>query len=590
MLPFFKRYLYIDLSNRTYRVAPIDEEILKKYGGGKGIGTYLLYTLNPPGVDPFHEDNHLIINVGPAGSAKVWGASRYGIYTKSPLTNCYLDSTSGGHVAKYIDKTGYDAIVVRGKSERPVFLEINDREVLFHDAGELWGKDTHYTEDAIKGVSKRKECGACVIGPAAENLVRFALLKNDYWRSIGRGGVGAVFGSKRLKGIVFYGDAERPIGDREKIEYLYKKYLKESKDSAEVQKYRKWGTPAGVPVLNRVGAFPTEYWHKGVLEGWENITEVKMQEILDVKPKACDRCYIACGKLSKTKEGSRYPNLVVEGPEYETFYAFGGLCKIADVEDILYLNDLCDKFGMDTMTSGNIVAFAFEASRLNKLDEKFEYGNVEHAAEILRRIAYRDGIGDILANGIVYASKHFGLEDIAIHVKGLEPAGYDPRALPGTALGYATSPRGACHLRSGFYKAELSGVSDPNRTEGKAKEVVDWENWFCAYDTLIICRFYRYAYFWDELTEIFQALYGDYGITKEQLEEMSNRIISLAKQFNIRENPDRIEELERLPERFFKEPLESGKVMDKNVFNRMLKEYYELRGWDERGVPKGVDL
>ena len=590
MLPFYKKYLYINLNDKSYETVPIEESVLKKYGGGKGIGTYLLYKLNPVGVDPFDEKNHLIINVGPAGSAKVWGASRYGIYTKSPLTNCYLDSTSGGHVAKYIDKTGYDAIVIRGKSDKPVFLEINDREVIFHDASDIWGKDTYVSENTLKERSKNSDCGACVIGPAAENLIRFGLLKNDYWRSIGRGGVGSVFGSKKLKGIVFYGEAERPIGDKKKIEELYKKYLKESKDSTEVKKYRTWGTPAGVPALNKIGAFPTQYWRKGVLENWENITETKMQEVLDVTPKACDRCFIACGKLSKTKPGSRYPNLVVEGPEYETFYSFGGLCKMTNVEDILYLNDICDKLGMDTMTGGNLVAFAMEASALGKTDEKYEYGNVEHAAELLKKIAYKEGIGEILSQGIRYASKYFGLEDIAIHVKGMEPAGYDARALPGTALGYATSPRGACHLRSGFYKAELSGVSDPNKTEGKAAEVADWENWFCAYDTLIICRFYRYAYFWDEITEIFRALYGDDSITKQKLEEMSNRIISLAKLFNIRENPDRIDELEKLPERLFKEPLENGKIMDKEIFDNTLKEYYQLRGWNNRGIPPKMEI
>jgi aldehyde:ferredoxin oxidoreductase len=586
MLPFYKKYLCIDLETKTYETVQIDESILKKYGGGKGIGTYLLYNLNPEGVDPFSKDNHIIINVGPAGSAKVWGASRYGIYTKSPLTNCYVDSTSGGHVAKYIDKTGYDAIVIKGKSDNPVSLEINDKDVVFHDASDIWGKDTHISEDILKERSANSDCGACVIGPAAENLCRFGLLKNDYWRSIGRGGVGSVFGSKKLKGIVFYGEAKRPLGDKEKLNKLYKKYLAESKDSAEVKKYRTWGTPSGVPALNKIGAFPTEYWSKGVLENWENISETKMQEILDVMPKACDRCFIACGKLSKTKENSKYPNLTVEGPEYETFYSFGGLCKMTNVEDILYLNDICDKLGMDTMTAGNLVAFAFEASRRGKIAEKYEYGNVEHAAEILNKIAKDEGIGQILSQGIRYAAKQLDLEDIAIHVKGMEPAGYDPRALPGTALGYATSPRGACHLRSGFYKAELSGVSDPNKIEGKAAEVADWENWFCVYDMLIICRFYRYAYFWDEITEIFQALYGDYSITKKDLEEMSNRIISLAKKFNIRENPDRIDELEKLPERFFKEKLENGKVMDKTIFNNMLQEYYEIRNWDSRGIPK----
>lgn len=590
MKAFYNKYLLIDLTKKTTEVIPIDESVLEKFGGGKGLGIYLLYQLNPEGVDPFSPDNHLIINVGPAADVKVWGSSRYGIYTKSPLTNCLVDATSGGHLAKPISKTGYDAIVIKGASENPLFMEISNEKVVFHDAADVWGMETYDTEAKLLEKVGVKKAGACVIGPAGENLGRFAQVKNDKWRSIGRGGIGAVFGSKKLKGIVFHGDAQREVGNPDKMNALYKQYRDAAKTDPVVAKYKKYGTPMGVALLNEFGAFPTKYWANGKLKGFENITAEMMHEQWDVKAKACGQCFIACANMSKIKPDGKYPNLEVEGPEYETLYAFGGLCCFTNLDDILYLNDLCDRLGLDTITGGNLVAFAMETSEQGVMAEKFEYGNVTDAEKCLRLIAAGEGVGAILNQGIVPAAKHYGLEELAIHNKGLEPAGYDPRALPGTALGYAVSMRGACHLRSGFYKAELSGVSKPEDIDGKAETVVDWEDRFCAFDTLVLCRFFRETYYWDETVELFQVLYGDESIDKAYLKEMSNRIHALAKLYNLRENPGKEAEMEMLPQRLFKEPLENGKVIDEAVFSRMLKEYYEFRNWDENGIPKDNPL
>lgn len=590
MLPFFKQYIMINLTDRTWEVSPLDEKVLKTYGGGKGIGLYLLHLLNPIGVDPLSEDNHLIINVGPAADVKVWGSSRYGIYTKSPLTNCFVDSTSGGHLARPISRTGYDAIIIKGASPRPTFLEISDNDVTFHDASNIWGQDTFETEETLLKIVDIKSAGACVIGPAGEQMAHFAQVKNDKWRSIGRGGIGAVFGSKKLKGIVFHGETRRQVGNEAKMNELFKKYREDAKTDPVVAKYKKYGTPMGVALLNEFGAFPTKFWSSGKLKGFENITAEMMHEVLEVKAKACGQCFIACSNLSKTKENSKYPGLVVEGPEYETLYAFGGLCCIADIEDILYLNEICDRLGLDTITGGNLVAFAMEASERGAMSESFKYGSVDDAEKLLRLIASGKGVGTILKLGIVPAAKHYGLEELIIHNKGMEPAGYDPRGLPGTALGYAVSMRGACHLRSGFYKAELSGVSKPDELEGKAELVVDWEDRFCAFDTLVLCRFFREVYYWDETVELFQVLYGDTSINKKYLKDMSKRIHALAKDFNLRENPDSIEMMESLPKRLFKEPLENGKVLDEAVFKQMLQEYYKFREWSVEGIPKPESL
>ena len=287
--------------------------------------------------------------------------------------------------------------------------------------------------------------------------------------------------------------------------------------------YRKMGTPMMVGVLNKAGAFPTQYWSKGVLEGWEAIGADALHEKCEVQPRACARCFIGCGRLSKVKEGP-HKGMTLEGPEYETIYAFGGLCLIKNIEDILYLNDICDRLGMDTITAGNLAGLAIEASKRGKISEKIEYGDVPAIADLLKRIAKRQGIGAVLAEGIVHAAAEWGLEDIAIHVKGMEPAGYDPRVLKGMGLGYATSDRGACHLRATFYKPELAKMIDPDQIEGKAELFIDFEDRLCLFDTLILCRFYRDLYPWPELSRIIHMTTGlNWG--KEEIHKMTNRVI-----------------------------------------------------------------
>lgn len=281
--------------------------------------------------------------------------------------------------------------------------------------------------------------------------------------------------------------------------------------------------------------------------------------------------------MSSAKEGP-HKGLTLEGPEYETIYAFGGLCLITGIEDILYLNDICDRLGVDTITAGNLAGLAIEASRRGKIKEIIAYGDVPAIAALLKQIAYRQGIGAILAEGIVSAAQEWGLEDIAIHVKGLEPAGYDPRVLKGVGLGYATSDRGACHLRATFYKAELTRMIDPDQIEGKAEMFIDFEDRLCLFDTLILCRFYRDLYPWTELSRIIHMTTGlNWG--KEEIKKMTNRVISLCREFNLREGMTR--DQDSLPPRFHKEALpESGKVITEEELNYLIHDYYRLRGWE----------
>ncbi|MBC8273414.1 MAG: aldehyde ferredoxin oxidoreductase family protein [Chloroflexi bacterium] len=573
---FHNKVLHIDVSQRSFEEEPIDDKVYGECLGGKGLGTYLLLNNLRAGVEPLSEDNVIVFATGPATDTRVFGSSRYGVFTKSPLTGLYCESYAGGSVAEPLSRTGYDAVIIKGASAKPVYLEISSGNVEFHDAAHVWGKDTYKTEDTVRKEVGVKDAGIAVIGPAGENLIRFAVIENDYWRSAGRTGAGAVLGSKRIKAIVFRGDKRRNVARIDLLNELWKEMGSKAKTDVGAIAYKKFGTPMLVAATNRIGAFPTKYWSLGTFDRWQDISADALLERCKVRPKACPKCFLACGNLVEVVDG-RHRGLRIEGPEYETIYAFGGLCMIDDIREIAYLNDLCDRLGMDTMTAGNLVAFTIEASKRKSMGEKIEYGDFDEIAKLLNKVSRREGIGAILAEGIAYASKKWGLEDLAVHVKGLEPAGYDPRVLKGMGLAYATSDRGACHLRATFYKAELSGMMDPDQIEGKAEMVIDFEDRHTLFDSLIVCRFFRDLYPWDILSRIIRGTTG-MDLDRKQLQRLAWNITNKAREFNLREGMSKADDT--LPKRFFEEKLEdSGKVLLKSDFARMLSDYYSLKGW-----------
>jgi aldehyde:ferredoxin oxidoreductase len=587
MKGFYGRILRINMSGKDYQVDDLTERVSEEYLGGKGLASYLLYRLNPPGVDPLHPDNCLIFATGPVAGSRIWGSCRYGVFTKSPQTGFYSESYAGGKTPEAMDATGFDAIVIQGESILPVVLEIRPDEVLFHNAGDLWGKETYETEDlSLERFGPRdkkyKKAGAVVIGPAAEKLVRFAVIGNDRWRQAGRTGVGTVMGAKKIKAIVFRGDRKRPLADDQGAAKLAKKFAALSKDNAGVKAYKTMGTTQLVKIVNSANAFPTRYWSEGKYDKWESISADALHTRCDVIPNACLRCFMACGRLATVKKG-RHAGLKLEGPEYETIYAFGGLCEIDSIEEILYLNDICDRLGMDTISAGNLCSFTIEASKRGKVGYKIGYGDVDAIANLLQMIARREGIGDILARGIKHAAKEWDLEDIAVHVKGLEPAGYDPRVLKGMGLAYATSDRGACHLRATFYKPELTGMIPPDQIEGKAELFVDFEDRLTIFDTLVLCRFYRDLYPWDVLSEILLTVTG-IKAEKDALRARAAAITTLVRWFNLREGL-KLED-DWLPEKLFQKLGKTGHEISVEDMERMRKDYYRLRGWDERGIPK----
>ena len=584
MKGFFTKLVRIDLKTKTYKEELISDSIYENYLGGKGLGTYLLMKENPPGVDPFSPQNKLIFCLGPATDSRIYGSCRHGVFTKSPLTGIFSESYSGGKAAEPMSRTGYDAFIFEEASNEPIWLEISDQRVTFHDAKDLWGKDTYFTEDEVLKRVNQKGAAALVIGPAGENLVRYAVIENDYWRSLGRTGVGAVMGSKKVKAIVFHGQKKKDLAYPERLDQFAKETLERGKDSPGAQNYRRLGTPMLVAMNNAVGGFPSKYWHLGTFEGWEKISAESLLERCQVRPTACLRCFMACGNLSEIKEG-RHRGLKIEGPEYETIYAFGGLCMVHEIEEVAYLNDICDRLGIDTISAGSLCAFAIEASETGRIQEKIKWGEVDRIAELLHDIASRKGIGATLAEGIRHAAKTWGLEDVAIHTKGLDPAGYDPRILKGMGLAYATSDRGACHLRSTFYKAELAGMIPTDQVEGKAKLFLEFEDRFNIHDSLILCRFYRDIYWdWNYLSTIVELTTG-LKLDEKGLRKISSNIQNESRRFNLREGITAKDDT--LPKRFFDEPLgKDEKTIRREDFQKMLQDYYALRGWSPKGIPK----
>jgi len=587
MYGFYNRLMVIDATQRSYEIRDISDELLRDTLGGRGLGTHLLLELNPPQVSPLAPANNLIITIGPTTGTAIWGSCRYAVFTKSPQTGLYSESYSGGKAAESISAAGFDAVAIHGASDQPIWLEITPRGVEFHDASSLWGMDCYQTEDAVKGWIKenRPDAGrpaAMVIGPAGENLVSYAVIENEYWRSAGRTGTGAVLGSKRIKAIAFWGDCKKEVAHPKLVREFASSLAIRGKEDVGAQVFKTQGTPMMVDVMNQHDAFPSRYWQEGTVEHKERINAQALHQRCQVTPHACLKCFIACGRMTTVQRG-RHAGLRLEGPEYETIYAFGGLCEVDSIEEIVYLNDVCDRLGIDTISGGNMVALTIEAVRQGKVSHDINYGDVDKIASLLHDIAYLDGLGAVLAKGVKTAAEAMDMAEQAIHVKGLEPAGYDPRVFKGMGLAYGTAPRGACHMRSTFYKPELMGTIDADQIEGKAEIFVKWEDRLCFFDTLIICRFYRDLLQWPELGQVVKAVTG-LELSINQMQILAKKVTDNTRRFNVREGLTASDD--RLPRHFASHALpQNGKTISRKQMDQLLQDYYRVRGWDQEGKP-----
>lgn len=555
------KIISLDLSSGEYKCEEIPKDWERSLIGGKGVATKLLFNI-PRGIDPYHSENAIIFAIGPLNGLTLSGASRMTAVFKSPLTFGYGESQCGGFIAHEMSKTGVHYLFITGRAKKPVYVVLDDDKVEIRDATHLWGKDCYETEEILR----RDEGGEVLcIGQAGENLVRFACITHRRGRQFGRCGGGAVMGSKRLKAIVVRGSRKMEVANPEALTE-FRSWIKENV-VIKLESMQKYGTPSISALLNEIGALPTKYWQSGKFEKYENIGAEKLREYV-VRDITCFGCSVACGKLRRAE------GIEVEGPEYETQFAFGSLCFVDDPVAIMQANDLCDRYGMDTISAGNVVAFYMACSDRGEVSERVNFGNAEGIADLLRQIAFREGIGDVLAEGVRIAAKKLGAGVEPVHVKGLEPPGYEPRSLYAMALAYASSQRGACHMRSCAYRPNLTGTVDRLSSEGQAELVKELEDFYCVVDSLVYCRFLclpAIGMGWNEIARLLEIVGLNYSV--DQLKVIGDKIWKLTYEFNRREGVNGF----TIPKTFFK-PLEGGQGLVCEDFEKMVEEYKRLRG------------
>lgn len=578
------KVLDIDLTSGAVRSYPLDMEMARRYLGGRGLGARLLWDLVGPEVDPLAPENVLIFAAGPLTATGYQTSNRFSVSTKSPLTGTVLDANSGGYWGMQFKKAGWDALIVRGRAEKPVWIEIKMDQVTLHDASALWGKRVRETTRLL-GQNNNKRNVLC-IGPAGENLVRMAAIMNDGERSLARGGPGAVMGSKNLKAIVVEGKTRPEIGDEELFKFLLyesRKLLRASPLTS--QALPEFGTSVVMNIINAIGALPTRNFQQAQFEDAEEISGEALTDNYLVKNASCWACPIGCTRVSKTDK------VEGEGPEYETTWAFGAACGINDLAAIIEANAIANDLGIDTISAGATLACAMELTEKGYLDSDLRFGRADLLAPTLEDIGYRRGLGDELAEGSLRFARRYGHPELSMSVKGLEMPAYDPRGMQGQGLLYATSNRGACHMRGNMLGLEVLGLPkliDRFQVQGKSSFVILHQNAMAAIDSLVICKFTNMGVAEEYFARTLTAVTG-VPFSTGDLIRAGERVWNLERLYNLREGFTRADDT--LPARLLEEPVSEGPSKGwVSKLEPMLKEYYRARGWDENGVPKPAKL
>ena len=591
MLGYHGRALLVDLTDKSFRWEPLDEQVLKSFVGGIGLGTYLLYTHCPPGIEPLDPRNPLIFVTSPLVGSRLTTSSKFAVVTKSPLTGFIGDSLSSSFLATELKNTGCDALIITGRRDSPTLLSINDGQVEFLSGSDLMGLSTSETEAAVKARLGKRTRVACV-GPAGEKLVKFASISNDGGRQAGRTGPGAVMGSKNLKAIALRGTNRVPVADPEWLDITGRDLTRRSLGTA-TEKYRTLGTVANVSVFNRLGTLPTLNFQQSTFDGAEQVSGEEFHESHYVKNAHCANCTIGCEQILTTND-----NLPAASGrmEYESAFALGPLVGIADANAVIRASRFCDEAGIDTISAGGTIAWAMECfskgilTREDTAGVDLQFGSVDAVMESLKMIADRKGLGELLAEGSRRAAETVGngSEAWAMQVKGLEMPGYEPRSLKTMALGLAVSTRGACHNRSSAYEADFSSSVDRLKADERRGQITaDGEDFSAVLDSLIWCKFLRKAFqdLYAESAEVYEHVTG-WPMTAAELRQAGERINNLKKLFNIREGWTRQDDT--LPPRALDEKLPDGVGegvgLPAEELDLMIAAYYRARGWDEDGL------
>lgn len=590
--------LYVDLTTKTSRYETISPNVRRQYLGGNGFVIKYLYDLTDPGTDPLSAANPIIFATGPATGTIIPGSALAAVASCSPLTNRYIDGYIGGLWGTELKDAGLDVLIIRGQSETPVYLYITGDKVEFRSAKALWGKTTKETEQAIKQELGNPRVQIATIGPAGENLVKFATIIHST-RAFGRGGMGAVLGSKRLKAIAINGlRGTYHKNVKGILEYTRNAHAEMLAHPALGKSIPALGSTTSVVGNNTLGILGTRNWQEETFADAERISGKDMEARgMRVGHKACANC-IACSAIIWEAQGIEFKGISSRGPEYETLYSFGSLVGNNNADSIVVADKISDELGLDTISAGVAIAFLMECvekgivrqADLNVEDVRF--GNYNAMLSLIKKIAYREGIGDLLAEGTRKASEQLGKgsEKYAIHIKGLEIPGHTARGLKGMALGYATSPRGGSHqdFRPG---PERGGKYDRTVIAGKPELVVKNQNMCTIGDSLIVCRRHSEGFHGAFLNQKYLDMANlatgfDYDL--EELTQVAERIFTLERLYNVREGSRRADDT--LPPRFMTEAIPSGPskgmYTSREELDTMLNEYYSLRGWDPiTGIP-----
>jgi aldehyde:ferredoxin oxidoreductase len=566
---YMGKILRVNLTIGKFTVDPLPTPWIKDFIGGDGFGAKLLFTEVPGGTDPLNEMNKLIIATGPI-TGTMWPMSGRTVFiSKAPLTGIWGESHVGGFLGAELKYAGYDMLVVEGKSEKPVYIIIEDSDLQIVDAKQLWGLTTDRLTKSIQKMHNDPDIQVAAIGPAGERLVRYASVIVNHARAAGRTGMGAVLGSKNVKGIAIRGHGSVEVFDHSTFMDLAKEAHSRVRSNPQARQMGKYGTWVLTAVKQEIGELPTYNHQTGVFDGWEKLSGDYIRPKYTVADRACFGCSLGCKKVNYIREGP-YAGTLEEGPEYEGLMAFGSSLGIDDYATTLKANQICNRYGLDIISAGATIGFAIEAFVKGAITTKetggfkLQWGDREQIINLLQSIANREGFGDLLAEGSKKASEKLGrgTDKFAIHVKGMEVSGQDGRTHRSIALGHATGARGADHLRSlvvvdqlGYEDVaarrwgadKLPEIIDPYTEKYKATAVFESENAYSIRDTLIVCW---YSVSWPPRE----------GITKKD---------------------------DNLPDRFTKDPMPEGPGKGQTVdLEPMLRDYYVLRGWDlETGLP-----
>ena len=585
------RTLIVDLANETLEWTTTPDELVDQYLGGRGLGIRYLYDNLAPGVDPLGPDNIFtmwtspILGTGPISMVKTCAV------TKSPATGTILMSLMGGYFGPELRFAGADALIFKGIAKKPVYLMVQDGEAELRSAEHLWGKTTRETENTLAEELELKRMRVASIGQAGENKVAFASIMHG-GDAFGRGGIGAVMGSKNLKAIVASGKARPEIADSERFRDIVKRKAQDYKDSVPINLFGPVGTTGHVDGLNLRRIYPARNFQDARFDDYELVNADTLYDNFVEKRVTCHACSVRCRRDAKIESGP-FAGLQTEGPEYETLWGFSGNVGVNSLEPVLKANDLCLEYGLDTISAATVISFAMECFEEGILTTEdtggldLTFGNSDAMIDLLHLIARREGLGDVLAEGSRTAAERIGngAEDYAMQVKGMELSGYDPRGAKGMALGYATSPRGGCHERGYLVREVLAAppAVDQYAYAEKGEMVKVAQDEVAAKDSLGFCVLSSAATSFDDLAEMFSAATG-MERSADDLREAGERTCNLERLFNLREGFSRTDDT--LPKRFLRDGIlgADGEIHTVDL-ERLLTDYYAARGWDEQGEP-----